>query len=262
MPLLNTAEALYVGHTPVDAVYVGSQIVWSAVPRRLPNLIGWYDETSPLTVVDGKVAQWNDKSGAGNHLGQGTAANRPIPVTVKGRRAIKFDGVDDRLSCAGLTIPMNGETAYTVAGVLVGGPAGNGFVWSTQPTSTSKGSAWFSIADGSKINIRSWNTIDSPTYAGTAINNVTTGPFQLVHIWDVPARRVRIKSNGGALQTAGAGTAPVASAPGTYIMGARSTGGLNPSNCTWCEKIICAGVLTTQQIADVEKYLRAKWGAY
>lgn len=44
------------------------------------NLQGWYDasDTATLTITSNKVSQWNDKSGNGFDLTQGTAGVRPL----------------------------------------------------------------------------------------------------------------------------------------------------------------------------------------
>jgi uncharacterized repeat protein (TIGR02543 family) len=43
------------------------------------SMLAWYDaaDTNTITLVDGKVSQWNDKSGNFRHAAQGTAINRP-----------------------------------------------------------------------------------------------------------------------------------------------------------------------------------------
>jgi hypothetical protein len=43
------------------------------------DLVAWYDasDTASITEVAGAVSQWNDKSGGGAHVTQGTGANQP-----------------------------------------------------------------------------------------------------------------------------------------------------------------------------------------
>lgn len=70
-------------------------------PADLPSLHTWLDasDTDTLTLVDGKVSQWDDKSGAwsaaeGNYAYMSTADLRPTAtgVTLNGVNLINFDG--------------------------------------------------------------------------------------------------------------------------------------------------------------------------
>lgn len=76
-------------------------------PQRYwtPDLIAtqlWLDaaDSSSITLVSGAVSQWNDKSGNGRHVTQGTAANRPAyPAAVlNGLNVVRFDGSNDKLT--------------------------------------------------------------------------------------------------------------------------------------------------------------------
>jgi hypothetical protein len=80
MPLLNTADAVYLGDQAVDAVYLDGDKIYSPFgPDKIPGLVVWLDpaHAGDLTV------QWNDLSGAGNHgLTVGWTAGAPSPVMV------------------------------------------------------------------------------------------------------------------------------------------------------------------------------------
>jgi len=69
--------------------------------------VAWYDamDASSLTFSDGRVSQWSDKSGNGNHLVQATAASQPNYglTNLNGLPAVGFDGANDNLSCATVT---------------------------------------------------------------------------------------------------------------------------------------------------------------
>jgi len=70
-------------------------------PKQLGTLSLWLDadDATTITIATG-VSQWNDKSGNGYHVSQGTGSNQPAYVTNvrNGRAAVRFDGTDDRLS--------------------------------------------------------------------------------------------------------------------------------------------------------------------
>lgn len=72
-----------------------------------PNILAlspwiWLDasDASTITESSGFVSQWNDKSGNGRDLSQGTGINQPTigTVTLNGLNTITFDGSNDRLS--------------------------------------------------------------------------------------------------------------------------------------------------------------------
>lgn len=69
--------------------------------------VAWFDamDVSSVTVSDGHVSQWSDKSGNGNHLVQATAGAQPNYglATLNGLPAVGFDGANDVLACASLT---------------------------------------------------------------------------------------------------------------------------------------------------------------
>ena len=69
-----------------------------------------YDATTggSLVAADGAVARWEDQSGNGNHVIQGTGANQPLRrVSAKnGLDALEFDGTNDYLDKSGLNTPI------------------------------------------------------------------------------------------------------------------------------------------------------------
>ena len=72
-------------------------------PKSIANLIAWYDgadsSSASMTLVDGKVSTWIDKSGSGNNATQDTGANRPTLTAngQKGRSVLTFPGSPVRL---------------------------------------------------------------------------------------------------------------------------------------------------------------------
>lgn len=70
-------------------------------PTSITGIRAWWDASDLSTFTFGTgtaVAQWNDKSGIGNDVSQGTAAQRPTRSgTQNGRSTLVFDGVNDNL---------------------------------------------------------------------------------------------------------------------------------------------------------------------
>lgn len=62
----------------------------------------WFDaaDSASVTLNGSTVSQWNDKSGNGYHLTQGTAGSQPTYTSAgqNGRNIITFDGTSDTLS--------------------------------------------------------------------------------------------------------------------------------------------------------------------
>lgn len=69
--------------------YVVTGIDNSWLPSQISNLKAWY-RSDDVTLVSGKVSQWNDKSGNGLHATQSTAAYRPSYSTSGGLKNLPY----------------------------------------------------------------------------------------------------------------------------------------------------------------------------
>lgn len=110
-----------------------------SAPEPVAGMLAHYSaaDTGSLTIVSNKVSAWNDLSGNGHNLGQGTAGVRPLyngtPRTINGITCPEFTGTEFMTS----TCPMDDRTfsvfavfqTDSVAGnkCLVGDSAGGGF---------------------------------------------------------------------------------------------------------------------------------------
>jgi hypothetical protein len=100
-------------------------------PLSLPGLVLWLDASSAsslfttaagstASVSDGDpVGRWEDLSGGGRNVTQGTASRRPtLKLAVRGgRNVVRFDGVDDVLASSAAALLSN-VSAFTVIAVL------------------------------------------------------------------------------------------------------------------------------------------------
>lgn len=99
---------------------VGSQVSsWvNFTPLSLQPEV-WLDasDSSTITLSGSSVTQWNDKSGNGRNVSQGTGLNQPTLTTsvVSGLNEIDFDGTNDSLqltNASGLLQNVAGATMY------------------------------------------------------------------------------------------------------------------------------------------------------
>lgn len=88
-------------------------------PKSITGLYAWYDaaDASSITLNGSNISQWNDKSGNGRNVVQGTAINQPAYVTngINGKPAVAPDGVNDSLS---LSAAVTGFTPKYIVGVF------------------------------------------------------------------------------------------------------------------------------------------------
>lgn len=113
-----------------------------ASPQVLSGLIGWWDadDLSTITQAGGVTSQWNDKSGQGNHLIQGTGAAQPAVISSgrNGRAVLRFDGSNDLMTTSGaiggsgVTVIFVGKSTKSAGNVRIicgtgrGSPQTNG----------------------------------------------------------------------------------------------------------------------------------------
>jgi hypothetical protein len=199
------------------------------------------DETS-ITESGGSVSQWDDKSGNGYNLTQGTGTAQPATGTrtVNGLNVLDFDGSD----------------YLTNASITTSQPASMFVVCEFDSTS---GYKW--LIDGNNVTDRQavfQAETKASIFAGTEVAS-TSGTINLnPQIWaatfDGASSSLRIDG-----QVAVSGDAGTNVLTGLNV-GAYYTQGTYFLDGAVAEIIIVDGSLTAQQIADTETYLAAKWG--
>lgn len=92
----------------------GGRRAFSFLPDQIADLAMWWRAGGTQnTVTSGAVEQAFDLSGNGRHLGNGTAAERPLDtVDPDGRPVMRFDGADDRLTTALAPSLSGGVTVF------------------------------------------------------------------------------------------------------------------------------------------------------
>ena len=91
----------------------------SFLPTDLPDLHLWLDAADTSTIslgVGSGVAQWDDKSGNGNHVVQSTASNQPITgsQTINSLNVIDWDGSNHVLESAGDFTALDNASSFSI----------------------------------------------------------------------------------------------------------------------------------------------------
>ena len=113
MTVLNTADKVYLGARPADAVYAGAVKVWPTTPPTgMPADYGLWLSALALALGDGAaVTTWPDVSGNGHHA---TLIGSPAPTYSAADRAVLFAGQDHRMAVAGFGARLSGRTEYSL----------------------------------------------------------------------------------------------------------------------------------------------------
>ena len=217
-----------------------SGLVQAFSPLDLSPVL-WLDasDTSTITEVGGAVSQWDDKSGNGNDVTQGTAAAQPTSGTrtLNGLNVLDFDG-NDLLQSGNFSSAL---TARTIFGVAV----------SDQTASIAY------VVDGNVLNNRSAVGISGAgyrLYQGIGINAGTSDTSSHIYraVFDATDT---LHIDGVSTISGDAGSESMTGA----TIGAAPSGVL-PWDGTIAEVIVIDGTLTAGEISLTESYLANKWG--
>jgi hypothetical protein len=202
------------------------------------------DDASSFTYSSGvSVSQWNDLSGNGKHVTQGTAANQPSRNgSVNGRTSVVWDGSNDALKIAPASFTLAQPfTAFAVV-TLTGA--------SNQDTVFDGDSVVCALAADTNDWVFGTSTIlagGQPTTAAqilTAVFNTTSSALYM--------------NGGSAIASGGIGSNSLQGLRlGQLRSGLESFYQLGGSIC---EVIFYSSSLGSADRANVEAYLRTKWG--
>ena len=73
-------------------------------PTTYAGLLRWYSAADVVLDSGANVTQLNDKSGNGNHATQATTAKQPVITYLPSGTVVRFDGVDDIVNFAAMTL--------------------------------------------------------------------------------------------------------------------------------------------------------------
>jgi hypothetical protein len=234
----------------------------------------WLDasDTATITASGGSVSQWNDKSGNGRNVTQGTAAAQPTTGTrtLNGLNVLNFDGGDGLVSANSFT-EFRTNKAVTVAFVVITdrtNAANEGIV--------SADSGLYDFNTGFVVE-RSTTNLQYAIGAGSGggvsaysvrrVANTTTTAMLVVTDVSASANTTGMSVNAVAQSlTIIDGTMATSSFLSTGSAAHRIGIGFRPSygslhlDGAIAEVIVTASVLTAAQRSGLETYLRNKWG--
>lgn len=222
------------------------------------NQILWLDATvsDSLTISNGSVTQWRDRSAAGNHANY-VSGNAPALGSIGSLPAVAFNGSNQYLSIAHQSL-FNGGNGLTLFLVIQSAQTTN----NTGPIGKWVGgqNAWaYSTKTASSPNKTMFYVQGTNTYASSSVSTTDNAAHLLTGLF-APASRVAHWVDGGDLAdvTTGVGGAPTGSASIVSVGCLYGTTGWFDGAIG--EILIYAAALTTEQRQIIEGYLAHKWG--
>lgn len=212
------------------------------------------DASLPATVIrDGNnfASAWNDKSGAGRHMTQGTLANRPLfqATGLGGLGALQFDGADDFMLFSDPTLAYIAGRSFTVIYVASNPPNANTWIFGGTNTATRTN---FYAGDLTANTHRTGFLNDDQGSITTVVPAGTTEIYTIVY--DSSNNQRTVRRNRVEVSRAVTG-GPVASMTGQAIGRYISTFG----NFKIGEFLIYDRALQFSEYETVEKDLISKW---
>jgi len=245
-----------------------------------------YDATTggSLVAADGLVARWEDKSGNGRHLTQGTSGSRPTRKTAiqNSLAVLRFDGSNDFMSVASSTAAfkfLHGSDHTLFFVVKPRALNTREFLFETGPWGSDAGD---NGALGASCHFNTTGSVLHYSRAGTTpeVSNLTSagivaaGTCYVVSIVGQPSNgtaslRSAIRINGGSAIANNTQTDSVSASNArlnlTFGRGVGYNGDGSEeydqySDSDYCEVVMYNSALSNADRAAVESYLISKWG--
>lgn len=222
-------------------------------PQDITNLVGWWDASSPTTVINtaGAVSEWRDMSGKNNTLVQPTGAQQPTTGTrtLNGLNVLDFDGTADNLIAPSALYGLsNGENTLFIVMVddntgdaqhrFIGGSGGGTERFSMQNTATTLAALnRLTAASGPQITV----TRDTSPHIAVSRRSLVDHT-----IWQDGSSTSSTANHESFTMT-------------SLIIGAQASNA-NRLDGVLAEVIFFNRALTNAEINQVSAYLAAKWG--
>ena len=219
----------------------------------------WLDasDSSSVTTASGNVSQWNDKSGNGNHVSQGTSGNRPAYQTsvVNGLNAIQFGGTSTTHRLFRSSFSVSQPSVFTVFTVDSSyNTANTAVIWDT-----GSGDRCVHVVDAGTL-LGFYRTNDLSTQRAQVSSAIATNKtYVSACVSDATGHQIWLNGTKGTDATAG-----TTGFNGLAVGNLR--GNPDPLVPTFthfgriCEIIVYSTKRTDSQRAAIESYLVGKWG--
>lgn len=200
------------------------------------------------------VAIWLDKSGNNNNVIQKTKEFQPVfkANLLNGLGAVSFDGIDDKLlALSSVTDLTQKLTAYFVASSDI---LHNGAIWSTEGGDAGDGCLLLNGGSDQKLSC-SYPLVSKSSSVGESTPAYYTAVFSSTNF---ATGNVRLRANGKDIGTSASGKRSYTH-NGNLTIGSK-TNGSNPFDGNIFELLLFQGEHTPKEIAQVEGYLKEKYG--
>jgi hypothetical protein len=235
-----------------------SKATSSAFKVAFNGITLWFDasDSATVTVSDGKVSRWNDKSGNNNHATQQISAQRPTlqGAAQNGLNTMRFTASARQFMHLATVIDAD-EAGYTIVAVLRrAGPGGTGRLLLLGGTTSTGYVTWLTGSQGAQFQASSFGHFLYGPHGGLS----STG-YNLVSI-DMRGADGHLYLN-GSNQDMKAGVGGVVVGPSQFSTVGHATFSV-PTYCNGeiAEFLLFKGILSSAARQGVESYLKAKWG--
>lgn len=205
-----------------------------------------------LVANGGAVTRWEDKSGNNRHATEAT--NQPIrqDAATNSLTAIRFDGVNDKLSI--INEFLDGSKEHTISFVYARKSNTSQYMPAVSIYGPTDYGSYHFIKNDSRqaVYLQAWGNADPAGTASTAINSFAVVQFR------AQTNQWFLNVNGTQEYASSVATLGTISHDGLAI--GYQTGTSRFTNMDFCELVVCTGSVATDERQRVEGYLAHKWG--
>jgi hypothetical protein len=217
--------------------------------------VAWFDATQGVQETDGRVSQWTDLSGNGNHVTQATPGDRPVKTLLNGLDAILFDDeAEEWLDNTSWTAVTAAPAEVIVVIQMDEDTPTSEFVQMTDASTSVQFMALFRTPANPRWQVTDGGTSALPT--GPALDPGTTHLVGGRSVSD-SSHFVRMDGSDAAEDTT------TVAPPGIDKLSIGRAGDASPGDYMSgyiMEVLIFNKILTYQERIDLENHLATKWG--